>query len=260
MSNRHEHTARTPLPVFPCVAGGKEPETRHGFEDATTDPEMIALWRRWWPDANWAMPTGPATYDVLDVDVHADGNGFPALDRLKRAGLLAGAVRLVRTPSGGLHLWFPGTEQECSSLRGRHHLDFKATGGYVLLPGSYFADPDGEKGYTGYYVELDRRDDEHGRPLDWAAVKYLLDPPRRVVRRIGSPGNTKGLDALVRCVATTEPGNRNRCLHWAACRAAEEGYPNAPDELVRAAITAGLKERAARATVESAYRAHGGAA
>ena len=61
-----------------------------------------------------------------------------AFHRLKRAGLLAGASAMVRTRSGGLHVYYAGTAQSCGSLT-RHHLDFKAAGGYVLAPPSRVA-------------------------------------------------------------------------------------------------------------------------
>ncbi len=106
------------LPVFPCIPGGKTPFTRHGFHDATTDPARI---RRWWtasPQANLATPTGMPGFDVLDVDVRPNGTGWAALHRLKTAGLLEGWIRAVATPSGVLHLHFPGTEQRNGSVRG----------------------------------------------------------------------------------------------------------------------------------------------
>ncbi len=62
--------ARHGWPVFPCVPGGKEPATRHGFRDASTDPGQI---RHWWnrlPGANVAIATGSPGPDVLDVDQH----------------------------------------------------------------------------------------------------------------------------------------------------------------------------------------------
>ena len=51
--------ARHGWPVFPCQPDSKEPATRHGFLDATTDPDRI---RRWWdrqPAANVAIATAP---------------------------------------------------------------------------------------------------------------------------------------------------------------------------------------------------------
>lgn len=131
--------ARVGWPVFPCRPDGtpppkwKAPLTEHGFRDATTDPAVLRAWWDKWPDANLAIVTGAPGPDVLDVDVKPDGNGFSALRRLKRAGILADAAALIRTRSGGLHIYFAGTTQGCRALP-RHHLDFKARGGYVLAP------------------------------------------------------------------------------------------------------------------------------
>jgi hypothetical protein len=36
--------ARNGKPVFPCKPGGKEPLTRHGYLEATTDPRKIHMW------------------------------------------------------------------------------------------------------------------------------------------------------------------------------------------------------------------------
>ena len=102
--------ARRGWPVFPCQPGQKIPATRHGYKDATTDPEQITGWFGRHPDWNVAIATGAPGPDVLDVDQHGlAGNGYTALGRLRRAGLLDGAAAYVRTPSGGLHAYFTGT-------------------------------------------------------------------------------------------------------------------------------------------------------
>jgi Bifunctional DNA primase/polymerase, N-terminal len=166
-------------PVFPCRPDNprcprgdkcrvcKSPLTEHGFHDATTVVAVIRAWWERWPDANPAIATGAPGPDVLDVDVKPEGNGFSALNRLKRAGLLAGAEALVRTRSGGLHIYFAGTGQGCHALR-RHYLDFKARGGYVLVPPS--------KVHGKPYELLDRR--PGAAALDWPKVVAVLDPPR----------------------------------------------------------------------------------
>ena len=53
-------------PVFPCAPGDNKPITKHGFHNATTDPEQI---ERWWaerPNANIGIPTQGLL--ALDVD------------------------------------------------------------------------------------------------------------------------------------------------------------------------------------------------
>ncbi len=235
-------------PVFPCRPDGtappdhKAPLTVHGFKDATTSPAVIRAWWSRWPDANVAIATGAPAVDVLDVDVKPDGDGWAAFNRLKAAGLLTGARALVRTPSGGLHVYFTGTSQPSGRLP-RHYLDFKAAGGFVLAPPSRV---DGKP-----YELLDNRA-ASGR-IDWQAARQLLDPP--VMTKNSPAGNLmeNTITRLADWVATRPEGNRNSGLYWAACRAVEDGLD--PDGLLLAAVMAGLSETEAKNTINSARKA-----
>lgn len=258
------------IPVFPCqpvdsrpgVDDAKAPLTRHGYVDASTDVHTV---RRWWmrrPDAAIGMPTGEPTYDVLDIDVRDDGDGLAAMHRLRRAGVLAGCVQLVRTPSTGWHLYFPASGQRCSTLPGQY-VDLKATGGYVIVPPSHVT----TAAYTGRYRLLDARDLGLGAPLDWNAVRRLLAPtaPARSAKdnsdRIRSRGPRDGrgratgsdgdLDRLAGWVARQPEGNRNNALFYAANRAIDDGATDL-EPLVAAAVTAGLSEREAARAITSA--------
>jgi hypothetical protein len=226
-------------PVFPCRAGSKAPQTIHGFKDASTDPAVIRAWWEQWPDANLAVATGAPGPDVLDVDQRDDGDGWAAFNRLKRAGLLAAARAIVRTPGGGLHAYFAGTGQRCGSLP-RHHLDFKAQGGYVIAP------PSAVGGRA--YELLGHRPGTAA--LDWQTARRLLEPAA-IPRRPGRGASAAGLAAWVERLAE---GDRNAGLYWAACRAAESGLD--PGPLVTAAMRAGLPEAEAARTVASAGRRH----
>lgn len=233
-------------PVFPCKPGSKEPATVHGFHDASTDPDVIWAWWQRSPYANVAIATGAPAVDVLDVDVKPEGTGFPAFNRLQRAGLLTGSRALVKTPSGGVHAYFTGTEQGCGALR-RHFLDFKARGGYVLAPPSEFG------GRT--YELADHRSDS--KLLDWATVRRLLDPPQPAgpVRT----GGKTSIISLAKWLAEQPEGSRNNALFWSACRAVEAGCGDADlEELVTAAISTGLDEHSTRRTIASAQRRIGG--
>jgi hypothetical protein len=187
---------------------------------------------------------------VLDVDSRPDGDGWAGLNQIKRAGLLAGARALVRTRSGGLHIYFDGTDQPCGRLR-RHHIDLKAAGGYVLAPPS-FVEPDGN-GPAGQYEVLDHR--SGGDRIDWAAVRQLLDPPRR--RPLNADPGTAHTDRLIGWVERqSSPGDRHGPVLWAAFRLFEAGVLDdaVADELVAASVKAGHDERDAFATVRSVQR------
>ena len=128
--------ARRGWPVFPCLPGQKIPATRHGYRDATTDQQQITDWFGHGAGWNLAIATGAPGPDVLDVDQHGPtGNGFAALTTLRRAGLAGGAAAYVRTPAGGMHLYFTGSDQHNGRLPS-HHLDFRSQGGYIIAPPS----------------------------------------------------------------------------------------------------------------------------
>jgi len=221
-----------------------------GFKSATRDLRQIGRWRYGEFDGcNWASPSGEPGEDLLDVEGHSKpgGDGFAALERLKAAGLLVGAHRVVRTPSGGLHIYFTGSSQRCGSLKD-HHIDFKACGGYALLPPSQV---DGRA-----YVLLDERPPT-GVVLDWAACKRLLCPPAPV-RKVWVGRHGGSVAHLPEWLAGQPAENRNSGLHWAACRAAEAGDEDVLAGLIDAAVQAGLDEAEARRTVASAVRSVNG--
>lgn len=180
----------------------KAPLTPHGFEDGTTDPGPIRTWWRRWPLANVLIATGAPGPDVLDVDRKADGDGFAAFNRLKRAGMLTGAAMLVRTRSGGAHLYFTGTSQRKGALP-RHHLDFQASGGYVIAP------PSSVHGRA--YEVIDRR--PASATFDWAAAKQVLSPPPKP--RAAGPGTWSGgeLPAAVRRALGAPATDRSAALY-----------------------------------------------
>jgi hypothetical protein len=235
-------TAAAGYPVFPCAPDAKHPITEHGLLDATTDPDQIRAWWRRTPTANLAIPTGITSFDVLDVDVRPTGTGYPAYNTLVRTGFIEGHSHLVVTPSGGLHAYFIGTDQRSSSLPALH-LDFKATGGYVLAPPSVVA---------GRPYELQRRSDQGPhRALNWAAARDTLVPPQSLSP--AWPTEAKGIEPLASWVSRLPEGRRNSGTFWAACRAVEQGITDLRP-LVEAAITSGLPKTEAMRTISSAIR------
>ena len=86
----------------------------------------------------------------------------------------------MRTPSGGLHAYFTGSDQRNGHLPDQH-LDFRSRGGYVLAPPSQV---------HGRPYQLIRTLDGHGG-LDWEAVIRLLEPERQTSRP-SPPGSRPG--------------------------------------------------------------------
>jgi hypothetical protein len=236
-------------PVFPCVARGKAPLTSHGFKDSTTDLATIRSWWRRWPDANVAVATGAPGPDVLDVDTKHGAPGMELLERVKLTGLLRGAFSLVRTPSGGMHLYYAGSERTGGAVGERRALELKATGGYVLLPPSAVLLDDGE---LRAYELLEER--APGPTLDWAAIRRFFEPARQLPAHPREASTLK-LERLVRWVAEQAEGNRNASLFWAASRALAGGHDPAP--LLDAAVAAGLPAGEAERTIASARRRTG---
>lgn len=242
------------VPVFPCVPGQKRPLTSRGFHDATAEPDQVAAWWRRWPAANLGMPTGVVSgVEVVDVDRKPGGSGFAVFGRARAAGLVPGWLALVRTPSGGMHAYFPTDpdRSQPSWQAARAHVDFRGDGGYVVVPPSTVE----TGGVRGSYMLLAPGASGAG-PVDAAALRDFLDPrPEPVAWQRGA---SRVLDAgrLAGWVAALGEGERNRGLFWAACRLAEAGV--APDDawasLAPAAEHAGLGVRETSSTIRSAYR------
>ena len=133
------------IPVFPCLATGKNakrPHTEHGFKDASTDPAQIQEWWTAHPDALIGMPTGAVTgFVVLDVDVDpAKGkDGEASLNALlQEQGQELPDTCIVRTPRGGRHIYFvrPGVKVTSRTDALGNGLDVRGDGGYVIVPPS----------------------------------------------------------------------------------------------------------------------------
>jgi Bifunctional DNA primase/polymerase, N-terminal/Primase C terminal 1 (PriCT-1) len=126
--------ARRGKPVFPCKPGGKDPLTKRGHIDATTDPRKIHMWWKRWPNANIAMPTGERS-GVLVVDVdHPAG-----LDALEAEHGRLPETRTHSTGSGGMHYLFEypdSAEIRNSAGKLAEGLDVRGEGGYTIVPPS----------------------------------------------------------------------------------------------------------------------------
>ncbi|MER7960250.1 bifunctional DNA primase/polymerase [Streptomyces sp. NPDC096030] len=153
----------------PCRSEGR---WCHGFHAATLDMNRI---RDWWgprPQMGVGVACGPANLVVIDIDAHASQlppasrllPGIDIADGIDVSAMTTGfhtiavlaALRgqpspaedsttlRVRTPSGGLHIWYRGTDSrrwQCSSGSSTTRalawqVDVRAHGGYIIAPGT----------------------------------------------------------------------------------------------------------------------------
>lgn len=152
-----------------CPAAGR---WCHGFHAATLDHARIGQWWGANPRFGVGIACGPAGLVVVDIDAHAQAlpdrdrllpgieisadvdltglaNGFHTLGVLaalrgERSPAEDTTTLRVRTPSGGLHVWYRahgGQRWLCSAGSGggrslAWQVDVRAHGGYIVAPGT----------------------------------------------------------------------------------------------------------------------------
>ena len=141
--------------VFPLRPDCKTPATSSGWKAATTNRDQVKAWWSLKPRMNVGIATGPSRLVVLDLDAGKPwpGEGTPPAGVHSGADVLAQLVidhggdpgdlfdvPTVRTPSGGLHLYYRlPSHAEVKSSAGKvgPWIDVRARGGYVVAPFSH---------------------------------------------------------------------------------------------------------------------------
>jgi hypothetical protein len=207
------------------------------------------------------MPTGQISgLEVVDVDVHGAIRGFAAFELARREGLTDRWAAFIRTPSGGVHAYYPADPElvQPSWQVARAGIDFRGSGGYVIVPPSIIATDAGPSAYA--LIGSGRGD---AVPVDARALRQFLDPRPARPMPVIPVERTDDIDVerIARWVGMRGEGERNRGLFWASCRLIEAGIP--PDR-VRAALgpaaeRAGLPTPEIETTIRSAHRVARGA-
>lgn len=231
-------------PVFPCDwrpgPHSKAPLVRHGFHDATCDPDVIRdNWRRW-PRALIGAPVPPDQI-VLDIDPRHGGNR-DALEPLP-------PTRTVWSGrgDGGHHLYFQRPLGPLTStLLVKLGVDLRiGAKSYCIVPPSVHPG-------SGLPCRWERHE---VATLPQHLQELITPPPQRPKALSRSSDNGAAGDALVRHVANAPVGNRDRALFWAACRAVEDGLLDSiQDQLVAASVSTGFPEAQAWRKIASARR------
>jgi hypothetical protein len=254
--------------VFPLAPRSKLPIAKDWPHRATNDVEHVERWWHSHPEHNYGIACGPSHLLVLDVDVKHDVDGLASLTDLlaapvdgSRCGLSYPATYEVATPTGGRHLYFRDPDSEHRNTAGRlgAGLDTRAAGGFVVGAGSRLD--------AGCYEVVD----DQPIPLPPRWLVDLLARPAAVVptfdhdrARTAAGRGRYSAAGLVSAVALAAEGTRNARLNWAAlrvgadCRADRVTHHEALDvldDLLVAAMRAGLTEHEAVATIRSGYTA-----
>ncbi|EEW49124.1 bifunctional DNA primase/polymerase domain protein [Corynebacterium efficiens YS-314] len=224
---------------------GKVPLTPNGFKDFTTDLAQVQAWWEKWPGANIGA-TPPKGMVVLDIDPR--NGGWDTWVEL--GGLEVPDTLMMLTGSHGLHYWF--TLPYSGDVRGTagEGVDVKTHTGYVVVPPSVHPT-------TGMHYLIAHWCTPVVLPT-WLRAHVYKPLPKPVQARRVQLGESPGA-GLVATVEQAGEGQRNNVLHWAACRALEDGL-DLTAELTTAAQSIGLSDMEIQRTLASAANTVGRAA
>ncbi len=117
-------------PIFPCKPGQKEPATKHGVKDATTDSAQISQWWATNPDYNIGFACGgDSKLYAVDVDISEKVSGYKSLEEFP--GLIQTVAQW--TPRGGMHLIYKTDNPPANKNSFRPGIDIRGDGYYILL-------------------------------------------------------------------------------------------------------------------------------
>ncbi|MBM7170171.1 bifunctional DNA primase/polymerase [Streptomyces sp. G44] len=254
---RHSPTA------CPCRAAGR---WCHGFHAATTDMDRIDAWWHAQPRFGVGVSCGPADLVVLDVDAHAaqvpDRSrllpGIPIAPQVNLDGLATGFDTLallaalrgqpnpaedtqtlrVRTPSGGLHIWYrnPHPAVRYRSSTGSSpkvalawQVDVRSDNGYIVAPAT--------RTTAGDYLPVGTA--RHPAPLpQWLAAELARTQHVPAPAPVPQPAPATAPPRRRRSAKGAERLLNPLLSEVAACAAVPEGA-SFTEKLNRAAYTAG---------------------
>lgn len=250
--------------VVPMRADRKGAYERYGNRSVPT-PKVAGAYFHKWPDALLCIKL-PRSVVVLDVDPRARSRSEIVSELNSKFDLPETCS--IRTPKGGLHLWYElpegVTARNWTSQHGKFPIDgvdIRTNGGLATLPPSKRSD--GDYSWNSW------------TPVVPLAPKKLVDalcpsphatlsPPDATKRFSGNQTRygQSALEAELRRVAMSTVGGRNHALFVAAANLgslhAAQIIPDVRQSLVRAADVCGLTRddgrRSCIATIESGWR------
>ena len=230
--------------VFPLKPGTKTPAVKDWENWATQTPDPI-----WWSDPRqgYGIACGPSNLYVVDIDYSDHVNGYTTWYQLIRQHGLPPETYVAATPRQGLHIYYhcPNPPANTAGKIGPG-IDTRGRGGYVV-------------GYPPV-------EDLPTAPLpSWlrpttATSTHQTPQPRRISGQTSRYGQS-ALTYETEKIRNAPIGTRNTQLNTSAYRIAqlvaggEIESRHATEQIIYAAISAGLSEQEAIATTASAFNA-----
>ena len=253
------------LAVFP-LSPGRKPLVKCGTA-ATTDPVVLANWAARWPAASIGIACKPSMLLVVDLDVkHPPVNGRKSWAALTAASgdpeaapaHLYDRTTLIKTRSGGDHLWFrdePGTRHGRDDLL--PGIDVKASqgdcGGFVVAPPTPGYEVLGLRPpmpVPGWLARILAHDDKPAKAPAPGTSSFVR--PGSFTQPTGSGYAAAAFRGEVANVLAAQVGTRNDALHRAAFSL---GTLVASGDLATEIVTSALTESARQAGLGSAETA-----
>lgn len=252
--------------IFPCWPETKTPASKFGFKDATTDPTQI---KKWFGGGKFLIGAATEGFVVVDLDKHHESvDGVENWKEVVAEHAPDDSWKhtyVVRTPSGGIHIWYrdtngPDNYRRNTAARVAPGIDTRAQGGYAILPPSCTPSGCYTPIWSGYGIAY---------LPDWIAP--LIDKPdpiptgeKPVIEVSGSSKEryvAKALKGEIDTLSKAAPGTRNHTLNRCAFSlgtlvgAGMLEWATAHEALMDTAISIGLGEWEAERTIESGLRA-----
>lgn len=128
------------MAVFPLVPKSKNPATKNGFLDATSDPEKIEKWWKKNPNYNIGIATGRMSGGLVAIDLDIDKEkgkyGNETLREWEAGhGQLPDTCRAI-TGRGGYHILYYADREIACSTEENKAVDIRGDGGYIVAPPS----------------------------------------------------------------------------------------------------------------------------
>jgi hypothetical protein len=198
------------------VSGGwrKEPLVRNWRNRPTTDRRIIEGWWRQFPSAVPGIVLEACGLVVVDADRHP---GKPdGVARLREFALPPHPI--ATTVSGGEHHYFRQPTPAINFFRwdgGEVLGTTRFVVGYRMVRGQIPQFPDWLRGALRHSPQHSPPHHSHHFPLRFIQSDQDYDPDHRPVPTLHLQLRS---NFLLDKVARAQAGNRNNCLHWAACR------------------------------------------